>query len=121
MNRLRFIIVLCVMLLCCFGAEAKRDNTQASYETYNCTIDGIERTYKLYLPANIKPNAPLIFVLHGYGGSNNLDFLGANKLADEHGFAVCYPLGAKDKRGIQMTGRRLKKKLSAFFQKPLCW
>ena len=78
MTRLRFIIVLCTMLLCGFSAEAKKYNTQASYETYSCTIDGIERTYKLYLPANIKPNAPLIFVLHGYGGSNNLDFLGLN-------------------------------------------
>ena len=98
-NGLRFLVALSAMLLVCFAAEAKSKVREASYKTYSCTIDGIERTYKLYLPANIKPNAPLIFVLHGYGGSNNIDFLGANKLADKYGFAVCYPRGSKDGRG----------------------
>lgn len=71
----------------------------AQYNTYTCKIDGVERTYKLYLPAGIEPNAPLIFVLHGYGGSFNLDHIGINEVADRQGFAVCYPMGAKDGRG----------------------
>ena len=98
-NRFIFLVALSATLLIGFAAEAKSKVREASYETYNCIIDGIERTYKLYLPANIKPNAPLIFFLHGYGGSNNIDFLGANKLADKYGFAVCYPRGSKDGRG----------------------
>ncbi len=73
--------------------------SRTSYQPYNCTIDGIERTYKLYLPANIQPDAPLVFVLHGYGGSFDLDHVGMNEAAERHGFAVCYPQGAKDGRG----------------------
>ena len=79
-----------------FAAMAR---SHTSYQTYNCTINGIERTYKLYLPANIQPDAPLVFVLHGYGGSFDLDHVGMNEAAERHGFAVCYPQGAKDGRG----------------------
>ena len=73
--------------------------TQATYNIYECVIDGIERTYKLYLPKNIKPNAPLVFALHGYGGSFNFDNVGLNEVADRYGFALCYPQGSKDGRG----------------------
>lgn len=78
---------------------AAMTRSRTSYQTYNCTINGIERTYKLYLPANIQPDAPLVFVLHGYGGSFDLDHVGMNEVAERHGFAVCYPQGAKDGRG----------------------
>ena len=74
-------------------------SSQGSYNIYTCVIDGIERTYKLYLPENILPDAPLVFVLHGYGGSFNLDHVQINETADRHGFAVCYPQGSKDGRG----------------------
>ena len=91
-------LLLSIVLLTApaFAAMAR---SQTSYQTYNCTIDGIERTYKLYLPANIQPDAPLVFVLHGYGGSFDLDHVGMNEAAERHGFAVCYPQGAKDGRG----------------------
>ena len=38
-------------------------------------------------------------MLHGYGGSFNLDGKGFNECADRYGFAVCYPQGSKDGRG----------------------
>ena len=59
----------------------------------------MERTYKLHLPADLPENAPLVVVLHGYGGNNNPDRFAMNATADRHGFAVCYPQGAKDGRG----------------------
>ena len=115
-NLIRYIIITAIAILATFSVSAENlYNTTANsvldttlsteskgktdYQTYNCTIDGIERTYKLYLPANIQPNAPLIFVLHGYGGSFNLDDKGFNEAAERHGFAVCYPQGSKDGRG----------------------
>lgn len=63
--------------------------------------DGLTRNYILHLPESLKKDAPLVFVLHGYTGSPEYlaiesDF---NKLADENGFAVCYPKGVKDKYG----------------------
>ena len=91
-------LLLSLVLLTAPTFEAMA-RSRTSYQTYNCTIDGIERTYKLYLPANIQPDAPLVFVLHGYGGSFDLDHVGMNEAAERHGFAVCYPQGAKDGRG----------------------
>lgn len=81
-----------------------RDNGDAPASArsgvYDCTIDGVGRRYKLYIPEGIKPDAPLVFVLHGYGGGiDNLEKKGFNEAADRHGFAVCYPLGSKDGRG----------------------
>ncbi len=54
---------------------------------------GIERTYKLYLPDNLKADAPLVIVLHGHGGTAMQSGQGMCKVADEEGFAVCFPQG----------------------------
>lgn len=63
------------------------------------TIDGRERNYFLHLPANRTENTPLVFVLHGYGGTakGTIRFSGMNAVADKHGFAVCYPEGSLGK------------------------
>lgn len=90
----RTIILIIGIFLFSFASASKKE-----CEIYNCNIDGIERTYKLYIPDNIQPNAPLIFVLHGYGGSFNLEDKGFNEAAERHGFVVCYPQGSKDGRG----------------------
>ncbi len=61
---------------------------------------GIEYTYYLYLPQNLKADAPLIMAFHGYG-SRNIPSVGYgfHPVADQHGFAVCYPKGPKDNKG----------------------
>ena len=59
----------------------------------------INRSYKLYRPAHLSPGAPLVFVLHGYGGSADPERFGMDSIADKYGFAVCYPQGERDKRG----------------------
>lgn len=60
---------------------------------------GIDRSYKLYCPANLSPGAPLVFVLHGYGGNADPKRFGMDSIADKYGFAVCYPQGTRDKQG----------------------
>lgn len=60
---------------------------------------GMEREYILYRPAGLKENAPLVLVLHGYGGRAMKSGAGMNRIADREGFAVCYPQGAVDGRG----------------------
>ena len=82
------------------GAAQEQNQEQGKHGYRNLSIvdQGIRREYRLYLPEGMKKNAPLIFVLHGYGGNNNLDNIGFNELADKHGIAICYPLGSKDKR-----------------------
>ena len=57
--------------------------------------DGIAREYMLYIPSTIKPQAPLIFVLHGLGSTNShiRDYSQMDLVADKNGFVVCYPQG----------------------------
>ena len=57
--------------------------------------DGIAREYMLYIPNTIKPQAPLIFVLHGLGSTNShiRDYSQMDLVADKNCFAVCYPQG----------------------------
>ena len=95
----RTLTLLLSLILVTIPSSMTMARTSASYQTHTFTIDGIERTYKLYLPSNMQPNAPLVFVLHGYGGSFDLDHVGMNEAAERHGFGVCYPQGAKDGRG----------------------
>lgn len=90
------ILLMLSYSLPAFGTSSPRP-VGMTVET--CTVDGLERTYRLYLPEGVPDNAPLVFVLHGYGGNFNLDRYGMNEAADRHGFAVCYPQGVKDGRG----------------------
>ncbi len=60
--------------------------------------DGISRDYYFYRPESLEDNAPLVFVLHGYSGSANsiMNYSRMNSVADEYGFAACYPQGSSD-------------------------
>lgn len=56
------------------------------------------RTYSIYLPEDLRPDAPLVVYTHGYGSARRwLNDL--NATAERHGFAVCYPDGSPDSRG----------------------
>jgi len=66
---------------------------------YGIIIDGgIEREYIYYYPSSADPECPLVFVCHGYTGTAQgiMDYSEFNQLADEFGFAVCYPQGTLD-------------------------
>ena len=69
--------------------------------TYRRTLrsGGIDRTYRLHLPEGLPDGAPLVIVLHGYGGQGDPERFDMNRVADRHGFAVCYPQGERDGRG----------------------
>lgn len=84
---------LLLLLLAVFTSYARQtpDHTLRS--------GGIERTYKLHLPEGLPDGAPLVVVLHGYGGQARPESYGMNEVAERHGFAVCYPQGEKDGRG----------------------
>ena len=62
------------------------------------THDGIQRQYRLHLPEQAADNAPLVLVLHGYGGSNSdmMNNYGWTELANERGFVVAFPNGTSD-------------------------
>ena len=69
---------------------------------YGVLVDGgLEREYIYYHPSNAPANCPLVYVCHGYTGSAQgiMDYSEFNALADEYGFAVCYPQGIDDSYG----------------------
>lgn len=62
---------------------------------------GLAREYIYYHPQSAPLNCPLLFVCHGYTGTAQgiMEYSGFNQLADEYGFAVCYPQGSEDADG----------------------
>jgi polyhydroxybutyrate depolymerase len=71
--------------------------------------NNVKRKYLLHVPQQLPDNSPLVFVLHGYHGDAR-DYVDPvmNRLADDNGFAVCYPQGAEDREGIPHWNARLK-------------
>ena len=61
------------------------------------------REYYYYEPSDAPDYCPLVFVFHGYSGDAEgmIQFTDFNDLADEYGFAVCYPQGTEDNQGEQ--------------------
>lgn len=97
MNRaMLFLVLISLSSTGCF----KRYDGTVDHEVFD--HDGVARKYILYRPQNIERNAPLVFLLHGYYGNDDLamNSYGMNEVADEFGFAVCYPQGSRDDSGI---------------------
>ena len=87
-----------LLLLCTLGyAAAEGINGTGTLTEHKFKHKGVEYTYSVYIPQGLKPDAPLVMVLHGYG-SKDVPVIkyGFNPVADEHGFAICYPHGPKD-------------------------
>ena len=62
-------------------------------EMRRITVGGVERTYYLHLPANRRPTAPLVIVLHGAtaDGRNDVGRYGWEHVANNRGFIVAGP------------------------------
>jgi polyhydroxybutyrate depolymerase len=60
--------------------------------------DGLTREYILYRPDALPAGAPLVVVLHGYGGTaaGIQGYSGLDQIAAREGFAVVYPQGTRD-------------------------
>ncbi len=94
---LRFSMRMAAILACAIVSIF----TSAAQETVRHTIrhDGMEREYWLYLPSGMKENAPLVILMHGYGGKAEGYRPEMIAVAEENGFALCYPQGAVDGKG----------------------
>jgi len=91
--------IICLIIQVFFITDGQSINATAGNQNYKYMVDGIERSFILHIPLNLPKNAPLVFILHGYGGSANPAKYGMDEVADKNGFAVCYPQGAKDGKG----------------------
>lgn len=80
-------------------SPAQEYSVKERCERYTMKNQGLEREYYLYRPEGLKAGAPLVIVLHGYGGSAIKGKKAMMDVADKNGFAVCYPQGIKDPKG----------------------
>lgn len=89
----RFLLLCIIALSAIFSANAQE------LKEYRIRHKGIERSYWLLLPEDIKEDAPLVLCLHGYGGSAKGYMPEMMEVAKENGFALCCPQGEKDPQG----------------------
>ena len=93
--RLHFLL-LCILFSCQSENELPADNP-SEQKILNLTVDGIERTFNLYLPKgyNNAGPLPLIYVLHGGTGTPEgmLRLADFRPIADREKIALVYPAG----------------------------
>ncbi len=97
-----YVFVLFTLLWACSAnTEQSSNSTLSGSDLQVFQHQGIDREYLLYKPAGLKPDAPLLVVLHGFTSNARkiMDYTGFNKIADQNGFAVLYPQGLIDKEG----------------------
>ena len=73
------------------------DITEKRENVFSCTYDGVKHEFILCLP-EVTENAPLVVMLHGYGGSADQFKMDTSfeETANPAGYAVCYVKGATD-------------------------
>lgn len=82
-----FILTGLIWALPGFGQES--DVRSKSGDSISFQHGEVERSYLIHLPEDLEPNAPLVFLLHGYRGkAKRVMRKGMNRLANQHGFAV---------------------------------
>ena len=70
----------------------------AQSQLFTFSTNNGTREYYLYTPDSLAPGVPLLFVLHGYTESalSIMNYSDINQIAEQNGFAVCYPQGLID-------------------------
>ena len=66
------------------------------------THNNIQREFYFHSPNNLPANSPIVYVLHGWGGSGSsiMSTTAFNILSDQKNFAVCYPTGLIGSSGM---------------------
>ena len=85
MKRLLFAAILLFSTLMLHAAKANKKVT--------ITVGNDTREYWLYVPTNVKANAPLVLSLHGAGGQCTDKSPFRTNVADKEGCIVAYPQG----------------------------
>lgn len=64
-------------------------------EVFEVTYDGLQRKYYVYVPSGVKENAPMLFMLHGYGGTINqfVESTDLKEMAERDKVILVYPEG----------------------------
>ncbi|MBK8562076.1 MAG: T9SS type A sorting domain-containing protein [Saprospiraceae bacterium] len=92
-----------MLVFCCSAMTAIAQTITGSVQH-----DGIERNYRLYVPANLPQGTPppLVFNLHGFTSNAQQQelYAGMNAVADTAGFIICYPNSVGSAWNIGVAG-----------------
>jgi polyhydroxybutyrate depolymerase len=95
-SRLLALISALLVLAGCVGpsSAAPQDFTVGS-TGHSISFGGLDRSFRLYVPAGLPASAPLVVMLHGgFGSADQAErSYGWNQLADREKFVVAYPDG----------------------------
>lgn len=100
--RLAVLIAALAVLSC--GRDSTRANGLASSAPSSSSTSLVRaRPYAMHVPARHDERAPLVVLLHGFGGDHAeiAGAFGAEALADEHGFYLALPDGTRDPSGAR--------------------
>ncbi len=86
MKKIFSVCMLMLLSVMMYAAKVERN--------VNITVNGVSRSYLLYVPDNVMENAPLVFSLHGTGGHSSDKAPMGPDVADAEGFIVVYPQGS---------------------------
>jgi polyhydroxybutyrate depolymerase len=93
----RFIRAVAALALLAGVCGFLAAQTAPSEQAGRVSVDGIDRTYLLYVPSTYHPGhpVPLVLVFHGAGASprSMARHTGFSALAEREGFVVAYPAG----------------------------
>jgi poly(3-hydroxybutyrate) depolymerase len=96
-HRVAAILALWVLSLVACSDQSAEETGAGSFKRHTIEHDGLEREYFVYLPAKYSDVAelPVVFFLHGYGGSGTGTEAettnGLNIYAEEYGYVMVYP------------------------------
>jgi polyhydroxybutyrate depolymerase len=87
--------VLLVLSACAGGRSAAPRSFSAGPSVHSISFGGLDRSYRVYLPAGLLTPAPLVVMLHGcFSDAQQCENrYGWDELADDAKFAVAYPDG----------------------------
>ena len=97
--RLKVIITEAVAVVAAAFFLICIDINAAEPQHFSFRHQRMDREYVLYIPDGLPDDAPLVMVLHGYGGRAMKGGQALCQVADREKFAVCYPQGAVDGKG----------------------
>lgn len=97
MQRLKFTLFICCVLLACSNDESAVTDAPAEQQTVSLTVSGYQRSWLIYLPKghNNAGKMPLIFVIHGGSGTpaGMMELSVFKPIADREKFILVYPAG----------------------------
>lgn len=90
------LFVLVLSLTAGFSLSAQENTLYEQATRHTMKFQGYEREYYMYVPDSLAPGRPLVFMLHGYGGTAYGYRPEMLETARKHGFALCVPQGVKE-------------------------